>query len=464
MVISLALLDDLLSFLSTKEKGAFFNEIARYLCKKGHTPLDARGKGLHPKKLTQLLRRAYGEGLIISDKKPGRGARTGSKNPYKLSKRGARYLKNHKIRNLFGRVGIEFAEEMYKQGYDVEFLNVLSEVKEHENILFAWHPKKRDVKLCVLFPAKRFDKYVGFKTKGKDQPILTHDLKDYLKIQVRDFSNLEEISKALKSFYDYPNTHDAYFAQTSPTDQIHFGLPVISINPSYTAFACVAYHKDPPPVKMEGALTIFGWDEAEHLKLRCSMELEFQTLYEEATSLILNIKSLTKKPFRIRLKPTCIDLRKDGACAHYSNSRKCAMKELLDEGINELEAIKSCEVLVKDLENIHKARIPQLSKQRQKEDSTNLVIPLTEHSIFHCHPIADSTKLKKLLLRLSRVPQRKHQKILSKEIYRAVGFNRCKLECINCKLACSYPNNPLGCPIIIEELSKKLNIEALMGK
>lgn len=358
-----------------------------------------------------------------------------------------------------GYIAEQWVTRVREEGYEIRFLQHLTGREEHEDVLFAWHPRRRNVKLCVLFKPKEFGKYVGYKVRGPDKPVTIHDLKAFLLRQVQDFSSEQELSKVLKSFFDYPNTHDAYFAQTAPIDQIHFGLPVISANPSYTTFACVAYHKDPPPVEMEGSLTIFGWDEAKHLKLRCYAKIDFKSLYEGATALILDIKGLTKKLFRIGFKPMCVDLRKDGVCTHYGDSRKCVMKKLLDKNINELaalhlQAIKSCEVLAKDLENIRKARISQLSKQ-QKEDFAGLVIPLTEHSIFHCYPVVDSTKLKKLLLRLSRVPRRKRQKILSKEIYHAVGFGQVKLRCINCELVCSYPNNAIECPIMIKELSKQ---------
>jgi DNA-binding PadR family transcriptional regulator len=79
----------MLQFVSSKVEGRGFNEIARFLTEKGYS-----GKGkteVHPTTVGSLLKKASEEKYVVSDKQ-SKTVKKGKPNPYRITKKGSRYL------------------------------------------------------------------------------------------------------------------------------------------------------------------------------------------------------------------------------------------------------------------------------------------------------------------------------------------------------------------------------------
>jgi DNA-binding MarR family transcriptional regulator len=99
------MLIDTLSFLATNPEGTGFNDIARYLARRGFEPLHGAkasssegDSSLHPQTLTRLLKNAADNGFIKSDHSLG-DCPKGQKNNFYLTKKGRSYFaKREEIR------------------------------------------------------------------------------------------------------------------------------------------------------------------------------------------------------------------------------------------------------------------------------------------------------------------------------------------------------------------------------
>jgi len=184
------MLIDTLSFLSTCPEGAGFNEIARYLARRGFTPLYGgrvqsgdRSTMLHPVTLTRLLENASNEEFIETDHPLGQCPK-GEKNRFYLTKKGRAHLaRKEEIRfiedsdseevNIFSKVVEEkfFAAESQLDNAALNFSKPLGpgdRLTTPEDIFFA----NRNVKLWArkLLSASRIRL---FARRGSHPPSLT---------------------------------------------------------------------------------------------------------------------------------------------------------------------------------------------------------------------------------------------------------------------------------------------------
>lgn len=248
------ILADVLSFLSSKTKGAGSNEIGRMLAKLGYEPLYTRKDRLHPVKLTKILKAAEQKGLIESDYPIGEAYKTerGKPNLCRITKRGVKFLTKHKIRSMWGFVGLKWAEELWEKGYEIQFLNKLTDIETHENFLFAWHRTKRDIRMLQFLKPREYSKgkLIGFRfTKDLTKPVgqrieESNPIEDFVLNEVGKEFTEEKIRKALQKFFDYPRQHNMFIAQLLPTDPIHFGMPM-GLNFELISFLALGFEEIP---------------------------------------------------------------------------------------------------------------------------------------------------------------------------------------------------------------------------
>jgi hypothetical protein len=234
---------DMLSFLSTRSEGFGFNEICRHLAALGYGPL-ASGLSLdkpilHSKTLSSLLRTAIEEKLVRPEYplgKAGELGKLGRPNLVRLTKKGAIFLAKHQIGSMWGFAGLNWAEELWSKGYEIQFLNNLTNIESHKNFLFAWHPEKRDIKILQFLNPREYRRgnLVGFRfskdlTKPVGQRIEESNLiEDFVLKDAGEELTEEKIASALRRFFDYPRQHNVFLGLLTPSEPVHFGMPMVA--------------------------------------------------------------------------------------------------------------------------------------------------------------------------------------------------------------------------------------------
>jgi hypothetical protein len=185
----------ILATYAANPKGLGFNEV------KDKTGIP--GKTLSKKK-TDLLNWK----LIFIPKKR---EKIGQKEICRITEKGLKQLTKYEIKARYGLVGLEWAEETWKKGYKIRFLNDFTNLEGHDKLLLAWHPRTRDVKLAEIFGVGEFKsthyqgQYVDRKT-NPNRPIRgPSTLQDFVKKNVNNFTNDQEVAKAVKKFYEKHN-------------------------------------------------------------------------------------------------------------------------------------------------------------------------------------------------------------------------------------------------------------------
>jgi hypothetical protein len=244
---------DMLAFLLTRpEQKAGVNEIGRHLAELGHTPLCGYPKlersrprpmdmrMLHPKTLTTLLRTAIEQKLIKSDRPIGEAKRLrkelGKKNWIRLTRRGAKHLTEHKIRSFWGFAGFKWAEDLWKKGYEIQFLANLTGIEAHKNFLFAWHPKSKDIRILQSLNPREYKKesFIGFRVTRDPTTALgqrleeSNPIENFVLKEAGDELSEENVGKALRKFFDYPTQHNLFVAHLVTSETVHFGMPMLA--------------------------------------------------------------------------------------------------------------------------------------------------------------------------------------------------------------------------------------------
>jgi hypothetical protein len=154
----------------------------------------------------------------------------GMKKNYQITKKGIRLLINHRIRIVYGLIGLNWAENLWKRGYKVHFLSDFTDMEGHDQLLLVWNPQTEDIKIAEIFGVGEFGsesegpgyvgQYVDRKTKP-DGPIRYATLKDFIKNHVKNFDNEAEVGVAVKKFF---KEHNAFMTVLLP-QEITFGFP-----------------------------------------------------------------------------------------------------------------------------------------------------------------------------------------------------------------------------------------------
>jgi len=263
------MLADMLAFLSVRpEHKAGVNEIGRHLAGLGYTPLNSQEvlersrprsmqlPMLHPKALSKLLKAAAEQGLVKSDRPIGEAKRKqkglGVKNWISLTKKGTDYLFRHKVRSLYGYLGLEWADDLWKKGYEIQFLGYLTGIERQRNFLFAWHPKSKDIKILQFFSPREYKhgNLIGFHVT--EDPMVPmgqrieqkNPIEEFIVREAGEEFTEENIGRALKKFFDYPKQHNLFVGQLAPSETVHFGMPML-LNFELISLIGVGYHEVP---------------------------------------------------------------------------------------------------------------------------------------------------------------------------------------------------------------------------
>lgn len=366
---------DLLSFLSTKPEGFGFNGIARQLAQLGYTPLyTARSKNqlrLHPKTLRSLLEDAISQGLVESDYPLGKTPK-GKRNLFRLTNKGIKFLTRHKIRSMWGLVGLRWAEEAWKKGYKIHFLGEFTNLEGHDGLLLAWHPGTGDVRIAEIFGVGEFQsspegpeyrgQYVDRKVKP-DAPIRSATLRQFIKDNVEDLRNDQEVGKAVKRFYE---EHNSFTAVLVP-EKIHFGFPKKDRVQEIGRFGSLMFvgfkgEGDMPFIERMNIMA-GGFNLSENLNLLLSYDVNLIALYSYAWLMVkrqVDPSSVDPKQLEAWLKKTwfagfnpnitiaCKNADGEGYCRKLK--RKCVALEIR-EGKPCLN-FRRCHILLNDSKNV----------------------------------------------------------------------------------------------------------------
>jgi hypothetical protein len=155
-----------------------------------------------------------------------------NKKLYELTSKGRDACAYYRIRQEAGYSGIEWAKNLFTKGYKVRFLQDLTGLPGHRRWLFAWNPHTRDVDMALIFGTKSISRegdspayiaqYVD-RERNPKEPIRHDVLFDFIKNNVNDFENEQQLTKALKSFWD-PNMHNSFMCLLLP-EEVTFGFP-----------------------------------------------------------------------------------------------------------------------------------------------------------------------------------------------------------------------------------------------
>lgn len=362
--------EDILTFLTTKEEGHYFNEIARHLAELGHKPLSIiEGKdALHPKVLSKNLKNLVKEGLVESDFQPGDRSKRGRKNQYRVTKKGIKHLTRSKIRNLYGLVGIKWAEENWSKGYEIRFLNDLSHHEAHKRYLLAWNPETKDIRLAQIFGTREFSKTSGGprylaqyvdRKKNPKAPIRQNDFFDFIKTKVKNLENDKEIGEAVREYYD-KDVHNCFFGLLSPTESIAFGFPQELGHFNTLTFLGFDYLKDFPIIP-EITLWVGGFELSENLLVKLEYRANLEALHTFSwLSAKKAIDPVSIDPGHLEewLKRTWISgfsPRVGIVCKNLEENERCkkqGIRCLVLENEKGERNFSKCPILVKDLQEV----------------------------------------------------------------------------------------------------------------
>lgn len=192
--------------------GTHFNELKRIT-------------GFPAKTLTKKKDELLEWELIYLHKRGKRG-----KKIYRIAEKGLKHLTERNIRIRYGLVGLRWAEEAWKKGYRIRFLSDFTTLEGHDKLLLAWHPRTGDVRIAEIFGVGEFKpssegpeyrgQYVDRKMKP-DAPVRSATLRQFIKDNVEDIRNDEDVGRAVRRFYE---EHNSFTAVLMPKE-ISFGFP-----------------------------------------------------------------------------------------------------------------------------------------------------------------------------------------------------------------------------------------------
>jgi len=153
---------------------------------------------------------------------------------YELTSKGKDACAYYRIRQEAGYSGIEWARNLFSKGYKVRFLQDLTGLPNHKRWLFAWNPETGDSDLAMVFGTRSVKtkdgspayvaQYVD-RNQNPDLPIRQNELFTYIKQNVSDFNDENQMSEVLKNYWN-PKTHNSFFCVLVPYEDIAFGFPV----------------------------------------------------------------------------------------------------------------------------------------------------------------------------------------------------------------------------------------------
>ena len=259
----------ILDFIASKE-AAHFNLIKRELKKPAKTLA---------KKITEL------RDLRLVTFSVGKQ----KKHIYRLTKKGANFLVKHRIRIRWGLSGLKWTEELLDKGYFVRFLSDFTGLSQHGNIIIAWHPLTKDVRLAEIFGVAEYAQegnpdYIGQYVNRQidpDKPIKESTLKQFIIENVEDLSDEKQVKKAIERFY---REHNVFFAVLLP-QEINFGFPAekqreLQEIGRFGSLMFVGF-KGYGQIPMVPKITICagGFDLSENLRIKLSYYLNLLALY-----------------------------------------------------------------------------------------------------------------------------------------------------------------------------------------
>jgi len=152
---------------------------------------------------------------------------------YEVTPKGTSACVYYRIRREAGYSGIEWAKKMFERGYNIRFLSDFTGMGSHKRWLFAWNPLNGDCDLALIFGVKSVKsktdspgyvaQYVD-REKDPEKPLRSDALFDFVKSNVKNFDDEEQIAKALKTFWD-PSVHNSFLCILLPPEDITFGFP-----------------------------------------------------------------------------------------------------------------------------------------------------------------------------------------------------------------------------------------------
>jgi DNA-binding MarR family transcriptional regulator len=273
---------------------------------------------LHP----EIVKRELGR---LSEEKLVNWTADGSRRPISITRKGKDRLASARISNDAEKLGLAWIEERRERGFIVRYLSDLTEIPKHREFLFAWNPRTRETELAEIFGVRNFDmnNYFGqYVDRGKkpDGPIRMSHLQPFLKEEVKDFNNTDDVSAALKKFYNL-ETHNSFFgAMAGPSEGVSFGFPDLIGNFSAGLFYGLGYQVEWPFVGKTSAM--LGKIQVPNLAdFEVTGFLNFNKLYEAAIALFIAqgdptkeeaVEKLIREAFKVEIKVTAKKLSLEG--------------------------------------------------------------------------------------------------------------------------------------------------------
>ena len=253
----------------------------------------AKKTGKNKRSIINHLRYLQKNGLVASQK-------VGKKMIFELTEKGKDACVYYQIKKEAGYVGLEWAKEKFEKGYRVRFLSDLTGLLQHKRWLFAWHPFKGEFDLAQIFGVKTVKNNAGSpayvaqyldREVDPSKPIRQSELFEFVKNNVKDFGNEQEIAGALKQFWD-PNMHNSFLCVLLPPEDVNFGFPHEIGNFGSMVFVGFGYQKHFPFIpKMNFAAGVLG------LSKNFAVEINYETnLILQHTLIWLLLKRMLDPP------------------------------------------------------------------------------------------------------------------------------------------------------------------------
>jgi len=345
---------DILDAYATSQEGLGFNKVKEITKIAGKT-LSKKKKDLLDWKLIFL---------------PKKREKRGQKEICRITGKGLKYLTEHNIRDRYGLVGLEWAEEAWKNGYKVRFLSDFTNLEGHDKMLLAWHPRTKDVRLAEIFGIGEFKstpegpdyrgQYVD-RTVNPDRPIRSNSLRQFVKDNVEDFRDDKKVGSAVKRFYE---EHNCFAAVLLPKE-IRFGFPKkregkIQEIGRFNSLMFVGFQGEGGiPFIPRINIMAGGFDLSDNLKVKLNYDMNLMALYTYAWIKIrerldpnsvsrLQLEDFEKKvwsaSFKLNFGIGCKNRDRNGYCKKLKS--KCVAFEM-HNGEPYLN-FKNCDILVND--------------------------------------------------------------------------------------------------------------------
>jgi len=238
-------------------------------------------RNLHRNKRTVIrhLKRMESYGYVVS-------RRVGKRKIYELTELGRDACAYFRIKRDVGYIGLEWAKSKAERGFKVRFLSDLTGLSQHKRWLFAWNPKTGECDLAAIFGVRSLmnkkgegprylAQYVDRK-KSPDKPLKSAELFEYLKQNVKDWSDEGLIQKALKAFWNTEN-FNAYFCVFMP-EEVGFGFPTEIGHFGSLLFIGFGYQQDFPFIPQMD-IVVGGFNLSENLKVQIKYQINLMMMY-----------------------------------------------------------------------------------------------------------------------------------------------------------------------------------------